>query len=56
MFWLMGGQDAGFSFANSRAIMTGINLVVTLLQLVAWILLLFALFGWRKTMAAERQP
>jgi hypothetical protein len=56
MFWLIGGQEAGFSFPNSRAIMTGINLSVTLLELIAWILLLVALYGWRQALGAARQP
>jgi hypothetical protein len=47
MFWLIGGQESGLSFYNSRAIMTWINLSVSLLELIGWVLLLFALFGWR---------
>lgn len=49
MFWLIGGQESGLTFYNARAIMTWINLSVMLLELIGWVLLMIALFGWRQS-------
>ena len=55
MFWLIGGPESGLSFTNAHAIMTWINLSVTLLDLIGWVLLLLALFGGRKAVATVEE-
>jgi hypothetical protein len=51
MFWLIGGQESGFTSYNAHAIMTWINLSMTVLEMIGWLLLMMALFGWRKVPA-----
>ena len=55
LFWLIGGQESGLAFNNSRLIMTWINLSMMLLELIGWILLMIALFGWRRSSETAEQ-
>jgi hypothetical protein len=48
LFWLIGGQESGLTSYNAHALMTWINLSMTGLELIGWVLLMMALFGWRK--------
>ena len=55
LFWLIGGQESGLTSYNAHAIMTWINLSMTVLELIGWVLLMTALFGWRKV-PGEAKP
>lgn len=47
LFWLIGGQDSGMPAYQTHRVLTWINLSLSLFDLVGWVLLLIALFGWR---------
>ncbi len=49
LFWLIGGQDSGMAATQTRHVLTWINLSMSLFDLVGWVLLLIALFGWRRS-------
>jgi hypothetical protein len=49
MLWLIGNQESGMGMVQRFVLLRWINLSVVFLELLGWVLLLIALFGWRKS-------
>ena len=54
MLWLLSGQEAGLAMAQRGMALQWINLSMALLEFVGWVLLMIALFGWRRAQVAEQ--
>lgn len=53
MIWLLAGRESGMGFAAGQAVFSWISFGTVVLDLVAWVLLMMALYGWRRGSAAD---
>jgi hypothetical protein len=48
-FWLIGGQSSGLDMARRAMFLQWVHLTMACFNFIGWVLLLIALFGWRRT-------